>query len=241
MIRTFCKLVGVLGLAVTGCSSDALQAASGGAPGQPSDTGGSPAAGGAAAAGSPGTSVGTAPRAVYPEGPYGRGVGAVIANLSFLGWRDPAKAGYDPTKLERISLSDFYNPNGTTNDVHVIMLNASAVWCSVCKAEYKHMRDSSVYSTYRPKGVEILGVIFEDAKYNPAKPTDLVVWGSNDGFSVPFPLVVDPGFKVGVYFDSDATPMNMLIDATTMRIIDVTMGYDSRTPEKYWQYIDSLL
>jgi hypothetical protein len=98
-----------------------------------------------------------------------------------------------------------------------------------------------VYDAYKPKGVEIIGVIFEDSQYNPAKPNDLVIWGGKDGFSVPFPLVVDPGFKIGVYFESDATPMNMLIDATTMKIIRVDMGFDSRTPDKYWQYVDTLL
>ena len=92
-----------------------------------------------------------------------------------------------------------------------------------------------------PGGVEIVGVIFEDNQYNPAKPNDLVIWGGKDGFTVPFPLVLDPGFKIGVYFDSDATPMNMLIDATTMQIIRVDMGFDSRTPDKYWQFIDTLL
>lgn len=240
MIRTFRKLLGPLALAVTGCSSEALSAGGAGASAVDSGTGGSTAAGGGANSGTPGVS-GTLKHAAYPEGPYGRGVGATIANLSFLGWRDPAAAGYDPARLERISLSDFYNPGGTANDVRVIMLNASAVWCSVCKAEYRQMRDSGRYAAYRPKGVEILGIIFEDNSYNPAKPSDLVIWGGGDGFSVPFPLVVDPGFKIGVYFESDATPMNMLIDATTMQIVDVTMGYDSKTPDKYWQYVDTLL
>jgi hypothetical protein len=183
----------------------------------------------------------TLQRADYPEGPYGRGVGATIANLSFLGWRDPALSNHDPARLEQVRLSDFYNPAGTKNDVRLILINASAVWCSVCKAEYKHLRNSAVYANYRPRGVEILGVLFEDNQYNPAKPSDLVIWGGSSGFDVAFPLVLDPGFKIGVYFESDATPMNMLIDATTMQIIDVTMGYDSRTPTKYWDYIDSLL
>jgi hypothetical protein len=246
MIRTFCKLVGLLGLAVSGCSSEALNAGTAGSGTVDPGTGGSPAGGASAAAGAPGAGSGpasasTVQRAAYPEGPYGRGVDATIANLSFLGWRDPVQAGYDASKLERISLSDFYNPTGAADRPHVIMLNASAVWCSVCKAEYKHMRDFAVYDAYKPKGVEIIGVIFEDSQYNPAKPNDLVIWGGKDGFSVPFPLVVDPGFKIGVYFESDATPMNMLIDATTMKIIRVDMGFDSRTPDKYWQYVDTLL
>jgi hypothetical protein len=240
MIRTLCKLLGLLALAASGCSSEALNAGAAGSASVEPGVGGSP--GGSTNTGASGaTSGATLQRAAYPEGPYGRGVGATIANLSFLGWRDPEQAGYDPARLEQVRLSDFYNPGGTTNDVRVIMLNASAVWCSVCKAEYRHMRDAGVYDAYRPKGVEILGVLFEDNQYNPAKPSDLVIWGGSDGFSVPFPLVLDPGFKIGVYFESDATPMNMLIDATTMQIVQVSMGYDARTPDKYWQYVDTLL
>ncbi|HWA70715.1 MAG TPA: TlpA disulfide reductase family protein [Polyangiaceae bacterium] len=231
MMRIFSIGVSLLSLQICGCSSDALTAGAGGSAGVNSAAGGS----GTAAPG------GMLERAAYPEGPYGRGVGATIANLRFLGWRDPVASEHDPMQLEQVSLSDFYNPGGTASDVRIILLNSSAVWCAVCKAEYKHLRDSAVYAAYRPKGVEILGVLFEDSQYNPAKPSDLVVWGGSDGFDVTFPLVVDPGFKTGVYFESDATPMNMLIDATTMRIVDLTMGYDTASPKKYWQFIDSLL
>lgn len=178
-------------------------------------------------------------RAAYPEGPFGRGVGATIANLKFLGWRDPAKAGYDPDQFEEVALSDFYNPDGVAGRPRLILLNASAVWCSVCVAEYRHMITSNVYGTRKPKGIEIVGVLFEDAKSNPAKPSDLVNWGSN--FSVPFPLVLDPGFKAGAYFESDATPMNMLIEASTMRILNISMGYNASQPSEYWDPIDAWL
>jgi hypothetical protein len=43
-------------------------------------------------------------------------------------------------------------------------------------------------------------------------------------------LVLDPGFKMGAYFDSDATPLNLLIDVRTMTIVLVTMGYST----DYW-------
>ena len=69
----------------------------------------------------------------YPPGPYGRGIGATIENLSFLGWKDPVRSGYDPAALETVSLADFYDPSGTRTKL--IVLNASAVWCSVCRAE----------------------------------------------------------------------------------------------------------
>lgn len=228
-----------LGLAITagfalGCSSEALSDSNPASP---------PAAGGQAGASSTagGTSSVDAAPSPYPSGPYGRGEGAVIENLSFLGWRDPAGANYDVNRLEVVRLSDFYNPDGSADGVRLLVLNASAVWCSVCRVEYQHLNTRGTYAQYRPKGVEILGVIFEDNEYAPAKPSDLRFWGGPEGFEVTFPLVLDPGFKTGIYFSSDATPLNLLIDATTMRIVDVLMGYDASNPDTYWRRIDELL
>lgn len=221
-----------LALLSVACSSEPLENAAGSGkepPGSPAETPGT-------------TALGAVPRTdepvvAYPSGPYGRGVGSIIDNLSFLGWRNAAAANYDPTRLEEIRLSDFYDPDGSKG-IRVLALNASAVWCVVCRAEYSHLGRDAVYQKYRPKGVEILGVLFEDKDSKPATPSDLVVWGGPNMFDVPFPLVIDPGFKTGVYFSSDATPMNMLIDTRTMQIIQVTMGYDASRPSAYWNALD---
>lgn len=175
----------------------------------------------------------------YPAGPYGTAKGATIANLSFLGWRNPTAAGFDVTRFETVRLSDFYNPTRSADAPRVLVLNSSAVWCTVCRAEYTHLSRDQVYATYRPKGIEILGVLFEDNDGFSARPQDLQAW--SDAFKVPFPMGLDPGFKSGVYFDSDATPMNMIIDTSNMKILDVTMGFDARTPEQYWASIEQWL
>src|SRR6478735_1762296 len=85
-----------------GCSSSPL------APLPESESGPGPAA----SAGASGTNVGvgagagaapvSAPSAFtpYPKGPYGTSRGATIENLSFLGWKHPDLAGYDPNKFE---------------------------------------------------------------------------------------------------------------------------------------------
>lgn len=234
MTRTRSIRAAFLALSLAACSSESLSHAPDGSSG----AGGVTGAGGAA--GSPSVQQPNV-RKAYPEGPYGRGKGAVIANLSFLGWRNPQASNFDPNKLEKVELADFYNPGGTTNDVKLILLNASAVWCSVCRSEYRHISSANIYASYRPRGLEMLGVLFEDANYNPAKPSDLVVWGGPDGYDLPFGLVLDPAFKTGSYFESDATPMNMLIDARTMQILDVTMGYNASSPNDYWNAIGDLL
>jgi hypothetical protein len=175
----------------------------------------------------------------YPPGPYGRGLGAVIENLSFLGWRDPVRSGYDPAALELVSFADFYDPSGTRTKL--IVLNASAVWCSVCRAEMQDMRARDTYNTYKAKGVEIVGTLFEDADGAPAQPADLQLWGSSTAHTIAFPLLLDPGFKASVYFTSDATPINMIIDATTMKIVFTMMGYDGSVGSGLWSLVDRAL
>ncbi|MEI9948205.1 MAG: redoxin domain-containing protein [Pseudomonadota bacterium] len=177
--------------------------------------------------------------APYPAGPYGTSRGATIENLSFLGWKHPDVASYDPAKFETVRLSDFYDPDGRTG-VKLLAINASAVWCGVCRAEYQDMHSSDVYNNLRPLGLEILGTLFEDNAYYPAQPQDLKNWGALSTHAVKFPLVLDPGFKLGTFFDSDATPLNMLVDVRTMTIVQITMGI-SDPPTAYWLQVQALL
>lgn len=215
---------------IAGCSSAPL---SPGPTGTSTDTGAPSAAGTGAAAPTPAI---TSNWVDYPTGPYGTGRGAVIANLEFLGWKHPDLANYDVANFEKVRLSDFYNPDGRS-DLKLLAVNASAVWCSVCRAEYEDMNTNATYATYRAKGVELLGTLFEDNSYFPAQPADLTRWGQLSTHDVKFPLVLDPGFKMGAYFDSDATPLNMVIDVRTMTIVLVTMGYSTT----YWSSVQALL
>jgi hypothetical protein len=213
-----------------GCSSSPL------APGteEPSSVGTPSGAGTGTPATGTGTPATSAPNLSsdwvdYPPGPYGTARGATIANLEFLGWQHPDVANYDTTAFEKVRLSDFYNPDGRS-DVKLLVVNASAVWCSVCRTEYEDMFTNKTYATFNAKGVQILGTLFQDAQYFPAQPADLMRWGSVGNHAVSFPLVLDPGFKMGAYFDSDATPLNMVIDVRTMTIVYLVMGY----PTDYW-------
>lgn len=158
----------------------------------------------------------------YPAPPYGRASGAVIENLPFLGWRDPMVAGHDTQDLETVSLADFFDPDGE-REIELIFLNAVAVWCGVCRLEYEDLRREGYYERMQPRGLEILGVLFEDNDGEPPTLADLASWSSH--FEVDFPFVIDPGFKTSVFFDRAATPMNMLIDARTMKILSLNTGY----------------
>jgi hypothetical protein len=211
---------------MAGCSS---------APLTPDQEGASTSTPSAAATGMPTPSV-VSDYVDYPAGPYGTVLGATIENLEFLGWKHPDLAGYDVSQFEKVRLSDFYNPDGR-NSLKLLAVNASAVWCSVCRSEYEDMHTNGTYATYNKEGVEILGTLFQDATYYPAQPSDLMHWGQISDHAVTFPLVLDPGFKMGAYFGSDATPLNMVVDVRTMTIVLVTMGYSTA----YWTSVQSLL
>lgn len=221
-------------LSLSACSSAAIDGSS-----EPAGAGGeSQGSGGSGVSGSKPTPavVPSYRQHDYPEGPFGLGEGATLENLAFLGWRDPVAAGYDIEQLEPVYLADFYNPDGRS-EIRYLWLNASAVWCTVCKAEMRDIKNNGVNATYGAKGVQLIGTLFEDSATGPAKPLDLKKWGELPAHSIDFPLLLDPGFKLGAYFTSDATPLNLLVDARTMRIVNATMGYSA----DYWQQVDELL
>ena len=180
-----------------------------------------------------------APAQAYPPGPYGYGVGAVIDNLEFVGWRDPVAVDYDVNQLEHLRLGDYYDPTGANTEI--IVINASAVWCTVCRAEMADMHASGTYEEFRARKAQIFGTLFEDGAHDPAQPKDLALWGSSASRAIAFPLVLDPALKMGRYFTSDATPLNLVIDARTMKIIDSMMGYDPTPGTGLWGIVDRQL
>lgn len=170
----------------------------------------------------------------YPPAPYGLTKGSVIENLTFLGWSQPAAVAYNLQSTAPLQLADFYDPRGEKG-IELLLINAVAVWCGVCRNEYADLLSNDLYAQLKPRGVEMLGLLFEDNNGEPARYADLVNWGSN--YSVAFPFALDPAFKTGVYFDRSATPMNMLVDARTMEVLEVITGYN---PALY-QQVDAIL
>jgi len=175
-------------------------------------------------------------RVAYPAAPYGSRAGATIENFEFLGWKAPQDSAYDTTKLEPVSLGQFYDPNGAQG-VKLLVMTSTAVWCSACKQEYRDMTGS--ISTYEQKGVRFLGALFQDDMSNPAKPSDLVLWAKS--FNVQFPFALDPDLKLGAFFDVEATPMEMIVDAKTMKIVKISEGWVTQGDGSLWSDLDTLL
>ena len=114
------------------------------------------------------------------------------------------------------------------------MIDTSAVWCSACRTEHEGL--SAKNDEYSPKGLRILGTLFQDAKRDPATVTDLGTWVET--FSSDYAMVLDPDYQLGAYASADTAPLNLVVDARTMKIEKKLLG-DQATV--LWPFIDASL
>jgi hypothetical protein len=190
-------------------------------------TGGTTAAG---TGGSAGAAAGTAGsggedpggkgnESVYPAGPYGLAVGEVVQNFKFSGIRNPKEANYSAASPEVIAFSDYFNPGGDTAKPRFLVVTASARWCTFCKQEAQLSMKADHYPYWREKGVEFLVTLFDnETPGSPADFQDLEIWTKS--YKLEYPSALDPNPpKLGVFFQLDAAPFNMILDLKTMKIL----------------------
>ncbi len=195
------------------------QTAGTGGTAQPGGAGGTAAAGAGQAGGTVDPMGGGGNQ--YPAGPFGLDLGDVVQNFKFYGLLDPSAVNYDANKGNTIEFRDFYNPTGDTSKPRVLVVTASARWCTYCKDEAS--KSMTNYKYWNDKGVEFLTAVFQDDQYNPAQFADLNKWTST--YKLGYPVVLDPAPpQLGVFFNLDAAPFNMVLDLTTMKILFKVAG-----------------
>lgn len=163
------------------------------------------------------------PPVEYPSGPYGTSEGAVIANLSWSGYADTdADSDDDPFNESptTVSLQDYYV--GFDPGARIILVNSSAGWCGSCQDEASSLRQLD--ASYRSRGARFVTALFEDSSSYPADTNFAKTWGQ--WYDLTFPVVADPEDKLGPYYEDSTVPMNILIDASDMSIIDIHHGFD---------------
>ncbi len=175
----------------------------------------------------------------YPSGPYGAAVGDVVRNLCFDGWRNPSEAAFDPARFERLCFADFYDPEGAKG-IRVLLVNTAAVWCLACKQEWcgtGSRRSLSEETSERfDRGFRTMGLLFEDASSNRAKPLHVAAWTEACEVTVPFGL--DADFAMDTYADATVQPFNMVIRTSDMTIAAQKSGDQ---PADLFAEIDALL
>ena len=169
----------------------------------------------------------------YPNGPFGSEEGDTLANACFKGFRNPAKVSHDQASLETIAFSDYYDPTGSKG-FQLVLIDTSAVWCSACRTEHEGL--SAKNDEYSPKGLRIVGTLFQDVNHDPATVKDLSNWVET--FSSDYAMVLDPDYQLGTYASADTAPLNLVVNARTMKIEKKLLGDQ---PTVLWPFIDASL
>jgi hypothetical protein len=154
----------------------------------------------------------------YPDGPYGTDVGTVVANTCFSGWSTPGSTAHTAAELEDIPLGAFHDPSG--KQYELLLVNTAALWCAACKSEHKTLGQH--WADLAPRGLGLVSALFQDNAGGPATVDDLKQWV--EAFDVKFPMVLDPDYQLGIYASADTAPLNLLIDARSMQIMQKFVG-----------------
>jgi len=169
----------------------------------------------------------------YPKGPFGTEEGDTIANLCFKGFRNPSAVSDDQAPLETLGFSDYYDPTGSKG-VRLVLINTSAVWCAACRTEHEGL--SAKNNQYSPQGFRILSTLFQDSKRDPATVRDLTNWVKT--FSSNYAMALDPDYQLGDFARAETAPLNLVVDARTMKIEKKLLGDQ---PQVMWPFIDASL
>jgi len=176
------------------------------------------------------------PAVTYPPGPYGNNVGSVIAPLSWQGYVDSdsdSDANPFNEAVTTVSLQDFYK--GFDPGARIILINASAGWCSVCQDEASYLVD--IDADYHSRGARIITALFQDTSGYSADTDFAKTWG--EYFEETFAVVADPNDLMSPYYQEDSVPMNVYIDASTMTIVNIEHGFDdTNTRQIFESYVD---
>lgn len=169
----------------------------------------------------------------YPTGPFGAEEGDTLGNLCFAGFRSPATVSHEASSLETVAFSDYYDPTGSKG-YRLLLINTAAVWCSACRTEHETL--SAENDEYTPKGLRIVSTLFQDAQQNPATLHDLSTWVGT--FSSDYAMVLDPEYQMGTYASASSAPLNLVVDARTMKIEKKLLGNQATV---LWPFIDAAL
>jgi hypothetical protein len=168
----------------------------------------------------------------YPGGPYGTETGTTAANTCFQGWSAPGSSPHTAAALQDISLGAFHDPEGKKYEL--LLVNTAALWCAACKNEHKTLGQH--YAELAPKGLALVSALFQNDAGEPASVDDLKLWVET--FGVEFPMVLDPDYQLGIYASAQTAPLNLLIDARSMQIMDKFVGDQSSV---IWPLIENEL
>lgn len=158
---------------------------------------------------------------VYPPGPYGAAVGQVLPpDLSWQGF--PANSAQAGT----VSIGDYLDCDGSKG-VHALLLITSATWCGVCQQE-ADVLEAETQGQLAALGAHVITLMIEGSSYQPATTATAQAWKDSFGL-VSSAVVADPDISMAIT-SSFGTPLEVVVDPRTMKVVDRQEGWAGDYP-----------
>lgn len=162
------------------------------------------------------------PKCVGTLNPIGE-VGATLRDFAMVGYSDSDGDGsLENEQLSIIKLSDFKARS------KVILFNISAGWCGPCQNETKDFE--YLMQTYGPQGLMIFQVLF-DSDQQGVEPTVALLDAWVQVLDPAGAVGIDPARESVVLNTNGTTPLNIIVDAKTLEVLDKVNGYSLTTTE----------
>lgn len=144
----------------------------------------------------------------YPPGPYGVNAGDIIENVSF---RDLNGKTVDLKSLYRGS-------------ARALVIYATGTWCFSCRQETDWLN-----AKVATNGTNIVpvAVLLENNRHEREDATTGGDWVHS--FGVKFLTLLDPNGHLDGFRTSGVVPLNLVIDTSTMRIVQRQYEFDAST------------
>src|SRR5262249_7971398 len=117
------------------------------------------------------------------------------------------------------SLHELYSVNDPT--AKILMIHSAAGWCGPDMMFTSEL--NAIADDYAASGVRVIQTVFDDASGDPANEAFVAYWGNQ--FYLRIPTLIDSQFQLGPYYSQPAQPMVMFVDLTTMKILEITIGF----------------
>jgi len=142
-------------------------------------------------------------------------VGDVLEDFATIGYAD-AGGSVSGKQLQVLRLSE------VASKAKVVLFNISAGWCNPCQQETQH--SAALLSTYGPQGLAIFQVLFESATSGePPSQAFLDKWVISQKAAGAVGIDVDA--ESIIYNTTGVTPVNLIVDAKTLKVLDKSYGY----------------
>ena len=154
----------------------------------------------------------SADRSGYPEGDYGVKEGDTLANHSF-----------QDSDGNEFALGRLYQDSAA----RLLLISTGAGWCTACIEEQPQLEAWA--AKYKDQGLKVVMTVFEDANTIAADVAYANKWKSENNLTIP--VLADGDAQFSSYYDASLAPMNMIVEACTMKIVRIIIGADASAIE----------